>query len=259
MRSLTIILFAFFVISCGSQKANDTIQQKKIETVVETNNTATVDTLFMDFFEEFMWNKEFQKSRIVFPYRQDNKTIANSKNWKHLSFYTESEFIPILNSDTVRLFDKDVETNTIGLFIVNFKEKNVINYNFRKVKDKWFMLGSENLSITNVPDFEFVDFLTQFSTDSVFQINHTIFPLPETYSDSDKDYETVETTIQQSDWKHIELVDFANKLMVLSNIDINNKYRNIFYRGVENGIWVKFTFERINGIWKLIKLEDYST
>ena len=115
------------------------------------------------------------------------------------------------------------------------------------------------MPIKNVPDFEFIDFLIKFSNDSVFQINHTLFPLTDSYADSENDYETVKTNIELKDWKHIELVDFENRLLVLSDIDKNNKYRNIFYRGVENGIWVKFTFERINENWKLIKLEDYST
>lgn len=259
MRSLYIIISTFLVVSCVSQKTKETRLQQNDSSIVETKKMATVDTLFMDFFEEFMWNKEFQKARIVFPYKQDNKTISSSQNWKHLPFYTESEFIPILNSDTVRLFDKDVKTNSIGLFIVNFKVKEVTNYNFKKIDDKWFLLSSVNLPIKNVPDFEFIDFLIRFSNDSVFQINHTAFPLPESYADSEKDYETVKTNIELKDWKHIELVDFANRLLVLSDIDKNNKYRNIFYRGVENGIWVKFTFERINENWKLIKLEDYST
>jgi len=259
MRSLYIIISTFLVISCGSQKAKDTRQQQKDSSIVETNKTATVDTLFMDFFEKFMWDKEFQKSRIVFPYRQNNKNILSSVNWKHLSFYTQSEYIPILNSDTISLYDKDVKTTTIELSIVNFKMKAITNYNFKKIENKWFLLSSENLSIKSVPDFEFIDFLTTFSNDSVFQINHTVFPLPESYADSDKDYETVETTIQLNDWKYIKLVDFVNRLMVLSNIDKESKYRNIFYRGVENGIWVKYTFERIDGSWKLIRLEDYST
>jgi len=259
MRNLFVIISTFLVISCGSQTAKETRQQHKDSSIVETNKTATVDTSFMDFFDKFMWDKEFQKSRIVFPYRQDNKKITTSVNWRHLSFYTESEYIPILNSDTFRVFDKEVETTTIGLSIVNFKKKAITNYNFKKIENKWFLLSSENLSIKSVPDFEFIDFLTTFSNDSVFQINHTVFPLPESYADSEKDYETVKTTILLKDWKHTKLVDFANKLMVLSNIDKESKYRNIFYQGVENGIWAKYTFEKINGDWKLIRIEDYST
>jgi hypothetical protein len=39
----------------------------------------------------------------------------------------------------------------------------------------------------------------------------------------------------------------------------DSKYRNVYFRGIENGIWVEYTFEKINENWKLIRLEDYST
>jgi hypothetical protein len=47
--------------------------------------------------------------------------------------------------------------------------------------------------------------------------------------------------------------------MVLSTIDSNNKHRYILFRGIENGIAVTLTFEKINGNWKLIEYENYST
>jgi hypothetical protein len=47
--------------------------------------------------------------------------------------------------------------------------------------------------------------------------------------------------------------------MVLSNIDNDNKYGNIFFRGIENGIWAKYTFEKMDESWKLVKIEDHST
>jgi hypothetical protein len=257
MKTLLILISVLLVISCDIQKSEEA-KREDMETV-DIINTDTGDTLFMLFFENFMWNKEFQKSRIVFPFRQDDNYISNSKNWKHLSFYAESKYIPVLNSDTITLSEKDVETTTVGMFIVNFKSKTVTNYSFTKNENKWFLVSSASQSMESVPDNEFIYFLTKFSEDSVFQISHIVFPLPESYTDPEKDYETAETTLLQAEWRHLELVDFENNLLLLSNIDTNHKYRILYYRGVENGINVKFTFERIDGSWELIKLEDYST
>lgn len=251
MRSVYLIIWTALFISCNPKKNNETRIQEKA--------TVSVETTFMDFFDTFMWDKKFQESRIIFPIKHETKTITSSKDWKHLSFYTESKYIPILNSDTINLFDKDVEGKTIEMFIVNTAIKSATKYSFIKNENKWFLSSSQDLIIKSVPDFEFIDFLTSFSNDSVFQINHIKFPLPESYADSEKDYETVKKDITQNEWGHIKIVDSNDKLLVLSNIDTKNKYRNVFYRGVENGIWVKFTFEKISGNWKLIKLEDYST
>lgn len=259
MRFFYLILLPSLVYSCRSDKAKKTLKYEKDNSAVETKIMVLTDTLFMDFFEEFMWDKDFQKSRIVFPYKQDSKNILTFGNWKHLSFYSESEYIPILNSDTISLYDQDVKTKTIGLSIVNFKNNGITKYNFKKIESNWYLLSSEHLAIENVPDFEFIHFLETFSNESVFQISHTVFPLLESYADPYKDYETVKRTILLKNWKHLNLIDFTDRLIVLSNIDEENKYRNIFYQGVENGIWVKYTFEKINGNWKLIKLEDHST
>lgn len=43
------------------------------------------DTSFVDFFEKFMWDKEFQQSRVLFPIELNGNEIKTSKKWKHLS------------------------------------------------------------------------------------------------------------------------------------------------------------------------------
>ncbi len=257
MRRVYLIILTVLFISCNPGKNNETRIEEKSS--VEMKATISVDSTFMEFFETFMWNKEFQKSRITFPIKHETKKIINSKDWNHLSFYTGNKYIPILNSDTIRLYEKDVEGKSIEMFIVNISRKSATKYSFIKNDNKWFLSCTQNVIIRNVPDFEFIDFLTKFSNDSIFQINHISFPLPKSYLDSENDYETVNEVVLQKDWKHIKAVELNDKLLVLSNIDLKNKYRNIFYRGVENGIWVKFSFEKINGNWKLIKLENSST
>jgi hypothetical protein len=269
MRYLQLILLTIFICSCNSQKSKNTINQENensaVDTVItidsdsNTNSMILPDTLFMNFFDMFMWDKEFQKSRIVFPFKQDDKTISNSDNWKHLPFYADSSYMPILFSDTLNNYSERVETKNLELFIVNFETKKTTKYDFKKSEKKWFLVSSGNFAINNVPDFEFIDFLIMFSNDSIFQINHTLFPLPESYVDPEKDYEMVVTSISLNDWEHIEFVNFINRLVILSYIDIKNKYRNIFLRGIENGIWVQYVFEKIDGNWILIELKDYST
>jgi hypothetical protein len=213
-----------------------------------------------------MWNEEFQKSRIIFPLKKDNKTIQTSKEWKHLPFYIAMGYIPILSSDTIRLFDKEVNTSKVGLFLIDFKREIADRYNFESINSKWFLESLGSFPIENVPDFEFIDFLTKFFNDSLFQINHIHFPLSATLIDyDDEEYPFITKVIPLEDWGDFreDLGDFLwtsiSQLMVLSTIDSNNKYRNLYFRGVENGIGVEYTFEKINGNWKLIKLEDYST
>jgi len=258
MRSLYIIISTFLVISCGSQTAKETRQQQKDSSIVEMKTTTTVDTLFMDFFETFMWDKTFQKSRITFPITIDNETISDSSQWKHLSFYSTKEYYPILHFDTTSYFERDIHETSVGLIIANFKRDRITRYNFVKKSNNWFLTSSKEISIEEIPDLEFIDFIKEYSRDSVFQRNHTQFPVTKYFSDYEKDYEVVKTTITREKWENLNIMKGIQDLMILTTTNKSNKYRNIYYRGVENGIMVKYTFEKINGEWMFIKFEDYS-
>ena len=260
MKEIILFLLTILLFSCNSERTqkNETID--KDSSIVEMKHTEIKgDTSFLDFFEKFMWDKEFQQSRVVFPIQQNGIEIKTSEEWRHLTFYTQNDYIPTLTSDTLSIFDKDVKLEFTKMFIVNFKKNIAESFAFEKVNKNWYLKNLDKTTFANLPDIDFVNFLTKFSNDSIFQIKSISFPITESFADSDNDYETATKSITQEDWKYWKLTDDINQLMILSNIQTDNKYRNIFFRGVENGIWVKYTFERINGNWKLIRLEDYST
>ena len=248
-----IYLFALVatpLLACINRQPQ-TISEKELN---EAEKLPLEDKSFTDFFDAFIWNEDFQKSRTIFPFKKDNKTIQMANDWNYLPFYTASNYIPILSSDTL---DKDVNTSKIGLFLIDFKREIADKYNFEKIDRKWFLQSSESLSINKVLDFEFINFFTKFLADSTFQMNHIHFPLLATLVDYDNDdYPLITKTIPLEDWKYWRVS--INQLMVLSNIDTKNKYRTIHFRGVENGIAVIYTFEKINESWKLIEFEDYS-
>jgi len=182
-----MFLSIFLVISCSSQRAKETRQQQKDSSIVETKKTSTVDTLFMDFFETFMWDTTFQKSRITFPITIDNETISDSSQWKHLSFYSTKEYYPILHFDTTSYFERDIHETSIGLIIANFKRDKITRYSFVKKSNNWFLTSSKRISIEEIPDIEFIDFIKEYSRDSIFQKNHTQFPVTKYFSDYEKD------------------------------------------------------------------------
>lgn len=259
IKNLLVIFLTTVVIACNPIKNDKSNRLKNENSNIENCIAPTSDSLFMIFFERFMWDQEFQVSRFRFPYIHGSKQITSPQKWEHIAFYTQNKYIPMLNSDTLRIFNKDIATTSIEMAIINFNDKSAISYNFKKIMDKWHLLSAEDLAFKHIPDIEFIEFLIKYSNDSVFQVHHTLFTFTESYIDPDKDYEVVKVSIELENWKHLNILDDENKFMVLSNIDIGSKYRNIFFRGVDNGIWVKYIFERINDNWKLIKIDDRST
>jgi len=260
MKEIILFSLTILLLSCNSEKTSKNESTDKDRNIVEIKSTEiNGDTSFLDFFEKFMWDREFQQSRVVFPIQLKDIDIKTSKEWRYLTFYTQNEYIPTMTSDTLSVFDKEVKLEFTKMFIVDFKKEIAESFAFEKVNKNWYLKNSNKTTFANLPDLDFINFLTKFSKDSIFQIKSISFPIKESFADSDNDYETATKTIKQDDWKFWKLTADINQLMILSIIQTDNRYRNIFFRGVENGIWVKYTFERINGNWKLIRLEDYST
>lgn len=115
-----------------------------------------------------------------------------------------------------------------------------------------------------VLDTSFHAFFTKFNTDSIFQKSHVMFPLP--YAVWDSKNVIVEQKIRVKDWKFLDLS--YNKENANSQTDayyqeiaVRNDSNKIYVRflGIENGIHVEFTFEKVNNTWQLIYWEDGST
>lgn len=257
-----MILFLSTLLSLWSEdvkiQANETPTKTLIKVVINPT-TINIDSTFISFFEEFMWDKTFQQSRVLFPIQQFGIKINSAKEWIYLPFYTQSEHIPTLTSDTLSLFEKDLKERATNLYIVDFEKEESDHYTFEKVNLHWYLKNITRTPLTHLPDNDFIAFLRKFSADSMFQVNSISFPLNRSFADVGKDYETTTEIIQEKDWRFWKLTNDINRLLILDMLQKEHRYRNIFLRGIDNGIWIKYTFERKQDTWQLIKIEDYST
>ena len=239
---ILIVIFGLF--SCKSEGGKfDDLQQEEIKTELIKNRTEIDTTSFMDFFEIFIFDKRLQNSN------KDNSINYNS--------FSSKDFVAYLNSDTLSVFEEKNVSDKQDLIIIDFKKTKNLKYKFEKINQKWMFSGSSAISINNLSEKKFVDFLKKFSKDSIYQKSHILFPL-EDYS-LDDDYQTISQKIEKEKWNHFNVIEEIESLLFLANIDSNNNFRNIYYRGIGNGILVKLTFKRVNNEWFLVKTEDYST
>lgn len=271
MKHLLITIFLFSISCQRSPGENENLQSRTNDSIEvalsqETKKEATDveqkqnfrNQTFMEFFSHFMWDKEFQKSRVKFPININGQEIKNQSDWEHNTFYTSKSFIPILHSDTLTYYDKDIADEEVKMSIISFKNSKIEEYYFLNEKSEWKLLEIKTQSIDSLFDVDFINFLTRFSSDSIYQIEHVQFPLPNYYADYDNDYETTYDSISINNWRHWDLTESLEGLMSL-NLKTGSPYRKIFFRGIENGIHVHYTFIKSGDSWKLIKLEDYST
>lgn len=112
-------------------------------------------------------------------------------------------------------------------------------------------------------DNNFNDFVQKFSSDSTFQLSRTKFPLKIKWYDIENDRDS----LIYKDRSGFEMMDFRRKKSTGQYdqwvqkivVDENNTSATIEIRGIENGIMVDYLFEKINGAWMLIEIDDSST
>lgn len=271
MKKAILFITLILIWACKSEKPDENTLHKTSENSekeeviilkapeIEIKLPIVNDSLFFDFFDAFMWHVEFQKSRIVFPFQKDTIQILKAENWEYLPFYTDNDFLPVLLSDSINLYEKQIEGSKIALNVLNGNLKTGIRYDFEQKEKKWLLVNASSISDHKVPDLEFLEFLATFSNDTIYQQNHIRFPLSQLVSDYDNNYEILETALLKEDWEHLSLTTYLEDLMIISDFDETSKFRNIIFHGIENGISVKYTFEKIKGQWMLIHHVDIST
>lgn len=120
---------------------------------------------------------------------------------------------------------------------------------------------SDSLIQNQIAHHDFNSFIEKFSTDTLFQISHTIFPLKITWHEIERD------TIFYRGKSDVEFVDFrikeykgeVDRWKQNIIIDESNKSAVIEIRGVDNGIHVDYIFKIINDAWMFVEIDDSST
>ncbi len=88
MKEIILFLLIILFWSCNSKKTKKNESTDKHGNIVEINPKEIKDnTSFLDFFEKFMWDKEFQQSRVIYPIQLKDNDIKTSKEWKYFQLY----------------------------------------------------------------------------------------------------------------------------------------------------------------------------
>lgn len=118
------------------------------------------------------------------------------------------------------------------------------------------LISATNLSAQKTENFK--TFWKSFVADSVFQKERTQFPLTYIYfqyGEIEEEHDDMITEkLSADDWWFLILEDQYSKNKFKKE---NDKYI-VEQVGIENGIYIKFTFAAIDGKWYLIRMVDQS-
>lgn len=214
-----------------------------------------ISAVFMEFFDAFIW-EDYQKEGVTYPITVGGKVIKSAQDWAFINLFPSEDYFLILNPDELFVFDTAGVVKEVKMCIVDFDSKTALDFLFRKNQKQWKLTKLTDRPYVKMPEKEFIDFLTKFAADSVFQLQHILFPLSAVTLDGD--YEVYESTIEKKNWKYLNLIGGTDKIVIFQSSRITPDTRLLHLRGIDNGFQILVAFEKSDNQWKLVKLEDYS-
>lgn len=106
---------------------------------------------------------------------------------------------------------------------------------------------------------DFDQFLENFNKDSAFQVSHILYPLKFQQYDQDR----AKTVVVNVPREGMQLMDFSQTNVSEWTQQIittpGGTKATIQIRGVSNGMLIDYQFEKMNGSWMLVLINDQST
>ncbi|MBQ0063782.1 MAG: DUF4348 domain-containing protein [Prevotella sp.] len=211
-----------------------------------------IDVLFDDFFFNFAGNSRFQEKRIL-PKLQ--------KGWKYDSFFMEQGYYTLIFSSAEEMeLTKDTTVNKAILKRIDLKKRYSKDYIFRRLNGNWYLTAVEHHRVEDSPNSSFLYFYYRFANDPKFQMMCLHNPLIFIGPDPDDDFASIEGEILPETWPAFcpSLLPKREMYNIVygdeTNTDTNTTY--FIIRGIANGMEIRMTFGKENGVWTLQKYEQ---
>lgn len=270
------LVLCFVAISCsngGSEKEvksdvdSDSVKVAEEEDTLELFDEVKVpksaDELFNDFFYNFTSDESFQMSRIKFPLvckDGDAKLKISRSDWKNFNRFTTQDYYSALYERENEIgLQKDTSLSHVSVEWIYLHDSYIEKYNFRRIKGVWILKDIEKSDFYHNPNGSFLRFYADFSCDSIPYEKSLAHPLKLLISSEDDESQREEETLSYDGWR-----DFKKDMPLPKDYLININYGQSYFsenrkilliEGVSNSLFVKYTFDRSNGQWRLFSIE----
>lgn len=270
------LVLCFMVASCsngGPEKevepdaVSDSVvvaeEEDTLDLFDEVEVPKSADELFNDFFYSFTSDEYFQMSRIKFPLvckDGDEKLKISRSDWKNFNRFTSQDYYSALYERENEIdLQKDTSLSHVSVEWIYLHDAYIEKYNFQRIKGVWILMDIEKSDFYHNPNGSFLRFYADFVSDSISYEKSLAHPLKLLISNEDDDTKYEEETLSESGWK-----DFKKDMPLPNEFLININYGQSYFsqnrkilliEGVSNSLFVKYTFDRSNGQWRLFRIE----
>ena len=225
----------------------------------------TADEVFDDFLFLFDHSNRFQRHRVRFPLPVteadgDSHEISR-RDWQHHSMTLGQDFCTVLWNGRRQMEMSNEMLNEARVEHIYLHSRIVEAFDFERdsLSGQWMLTAQRSIPLDRYELTSFIDFYSEFATDSVFQRRHVHDPLRFTMASEDSEEDIVQGTIDVDQW-----FEFAPEMpqAVLVNINYGQHYRNpnrvvMQMRGFSDSMQNLFVFHRDGGgRWRLTEFEN---
>lgn len=249
-----------------TEEQNDSLETEALDTLQlfeEKVIPKTADLLFDDFFYSFATDQNFQSQRVAFPLHgteQGEPSTMTHEEWTrdtdfHLSFYSV-----LYERERDMEIQKDTSLNTVSVERVSLYDQTINRFHFQRVDGQWVVADYEKLSTDQTPNSDFLHFYAKFMADSTFQRESIAEPLKLVSAWGGDGDEESEIDLTVDDW-----FEFRKEMPMPEGVMTNVNYgqpalsenrKILLVQGMSNEMYVKYKFDRLDGKWRLIEIEN---
>ena len=240
----------------------DSTADEQEQLITQVPMPRAADELFDDFLFNFAANKNLQLERVAFPLRtvrNGDTTLVDQHSWKMERFFMRQDYYTVIfdNEQQMELM-KDTSVNQAVVEKIYFNTGAVISYDFKRIRGAWMLMEVDTEPIKTNKNASFLEFYHQFVTDSIFQIESLHETVKFVGPDPDDDFARMEGILTPDTWPAFapELPDRMIYNVVYGKSQDRSDKKIFVMRGIANGQEVEMTFRRMEGRWKLVKLES---
>lgn len=267
-----------FLVSCAGEKGGrqrvetspaetevmtDTLLAEEEEWFEAVERKSAADGLFEDFLLNFSTDSSFQCQRVVFPLSLVGGEAGRQvlpEEWMSTSPFNGLEsYVTLYDSEEELEMEKDTSLQAVEVEYIHATGERVCSYDFVRKENRWNLTGIKEHALSEYANGEFVSFLLQFVSDSLFQSRHVSDPLSIATIDPEDDFNILEATIDAEQW-----ASFAPPMPGggLVNINYGQRCRKragmkiVMLKGVGNGYCNALYFRKHGDRWMLTRYED---
>ena len=244
----------FFILTSACKNGTTTKIANKKQNIDSLSNENLKFVVHKENFDDFIYHFCFDEG-----FRIDRSTDLKSFNNQ---FYFNSDYKAYLLSTNDIQFDNSniLITNEISYSIFSKYDSLFTEFVFTLKDSLWFLSSINKRDLNSFNPSKFISFLSDFCKDSIFQMDHTQFPLKTTFLDYQNDYSDTTAYLESEDCITTDLFVNDTLSLIYSKIEFNSVNNiTIIFLGMDNGIRIEYYFRVINNKWKLVEVKDLST